>query len=68
VFVDPLSLKMDGFRVVPPSERGGFTSRKAEADAALDAIVIPKVDLPAIPAPPAASADEPGEDEVPSHP
>jgi murein DD-endopeptidase MepM/ murein hydrolase activator NlpD len=68
VFVDPLSLKMDGFRVVPPSERDSFATRKSEADAALDAIVIPKVDLPVIPAPPAASVDEAGDDEAPSHP
>lgn len=68
VFVDPLSLKMDGFRVVPPSERSGFSARKVEADSALDAIVLPKVELPAVSPPPAASADEPGEDEAPSHP
>lgn len=67
-FVDPLSLKMDGFRVVPPADRNGFASRKAEADAALDLIAIPKVDLALSPPPPAASAEEPGEDEAPSHP
>ena len=63
VFVDPLSLKMDGFRVVPPSERSGFTSQKAEADALLDAIPIPKVDLPPAPPAPAASAEPVGEGE-----
>jgi murein DD-endopeptidase MepM/ murein hydrolase activator NlpD len=78
VFVDPLSLKMDAFRVVPPSERGGFAARKLEADLALDAIPLPKVELPVLaPAPsPSASASngadgEPGaegeEDEPPHH-
>ena len=70
-FVDPLSLKMDGFRVLPAAERGTFTSRKAEADTALDAIPIPKMDpalLQPIQAAPSASADEPGEDDTPSHP
>ncbi|MBI2389417.1 MAG: M23 family metallopeptidase [Deltaproteobacteria bacterium] len=55
VFVDPLSLKMDAFRVVPPSERSGFSARKAEADALLDAIPWP-ADLPVVAAPAAASA------------
>jgi murein DD-endopeptidase MepM/ murein hydrolase activator NlpD len=66
VFADPLSLKMDGFRVVPPSERGGFAARKLEADALLDAIAIPKVDLPAVAAP-AASIETPGEDDELPH-
>lgn len=72
MFVDPLSLKMDGFRVIPPAERGGFAARKAEADSALDAIAIPKIDLPALPAAAAASAaasvEDLNEDEAPSHP
>lgn len=71
VFIDPLSLKMDAFRVVPPSERSGFTARKLEADLALDAIPLPKVDLPAPAAAPAASASaEPeveGEEDEPSN-
>ncbi|MGZ5970383.1 MAG: M23 family metallopeptidase, partial [Polyangiales bacterium] len=45
-FIDPLSLKMDGFRVVPPSERNSFSARKLTADQALDAITLPKVDAP----------------------
>lgn len=65
VFVDPLSLKMDAFRVVPPSERGGFAARKAEADALLDAIAWPP-DLPppaVAPAAASASAEPAGEEE-----
>jgi len=37
-FLDPLSLKLDGVRVLPPSERDGFDARRGELDAALDAI------------------------------
>lgn len=66
VFIDPLSLKMDAFRVVPRAERSGFTARKAEADAALDAIDLPKLDAAAAPAPdPAKTADDTLEDDHP---
>jgi len=37
-FIDPLSLKLDGVRVLPPSERDAFEAKRAELDAALDAI------------------------------
>jgi murein DD-endopeptidase MepM/ murein hydrolase activator NlpD len=60
VFIDPLSLKLDGFRVVPPSERNAFTTRKVMADQALDAIALPKVDAPP-PEKPAPEDDTPGE-------
>ncbi len=63
IFIDPLSLKMDGFRVVPPSERGGFAARKTEADALLDAIAIPKVELPSAPAPAASVVEPLGEED-----
>jgi murein DD-endopeptidase MepM/ murein hydrolase activator NlpD len=75
-FVDPLSLKMDAFRVVPPSERSGFASRKLEADLALDAIALPKLDPPTMapaPAPSTSSSAAPegevdleGEEDEPS--
>ena len=69
-FIDPLSLKMDAFKVVPPSERSGFTARKVEADLSLDAIPLPKVEVPA-PAPAASASGEPEvqgeEDEPPKH-
>jgi murein DD-endopeptidase MepM/ murein hydrolase activator NlpD len=60
VFIDPLSLKLDGFRVVPPSERNGFGARKLAADQALDAIALPKVEAPP-PDKPAPEDDTPGE-------
>ncbi len=59
VFIDPLSLKMDAFRVVPRSERTGFAARKAEADKALDAIDLPQVNPPA-----AAPSAEPVADDM----
>jgi murein DD-endopeptidase MepM/ murein hydrolase activator NlpD len=53
-FVDPLGLKLDGVRVVPPAERDAFDKQRASLDAELDAIP-----LPAAPAnlPPASDAD-----------
>ncbi len=53
-FIDPQSLKMDAVRVVPPGERSAFSLRRADADAALDAIPIPTkgAKTPPIPAPP----------------
>ena len=40
-FVDPMSLKMDGVRVLPPSERGAFSSARARLDRDLDAVSLP---------------------------
>ncbi len=38
VFIDPLAMKLDGVRVVPPSQRDEFEARRGELDKALDAI------------------------------
>lgn len=62
VFVDPLSLKMDAFRVVPPKERSGFAARKLEADAALDHVPLPKLEGAPPPAAPAASPEAMGDE------
>jgi len=43
-FIDPLGLKMDGVRTLPPSDREVFSKRRAELDAALDAITLPSAD------------------------
>ncbi|HRG98889.1 MAG TPA: M23 family metallopeptidase [Polyangiaceae bacterium] len=40
-FVDPMSLKMDGVRVLPPSERGAFAAVRARLDGDLDAVSLP---------------------------
>ena len=64
VFVDPLSLRLDGVRVVPPAERAQFAARKADADAALDAVGAPKpsdalgTGAGGIPASPASSIED----------
>lgn len=65
IFVDPLVLKMDATRVVPPAERDAFAKRKAEADFALDSIGWPKIDASAAPSPsPSASAPAPEGEEL----
>ncbi|MEO7093540.1 MAG: M23 family metallopeptidase, partial [Polyangiales bacterium] len=66
VFIDPLSLKLDGVRVVPPSERNAFTARKADGDAALDAVSLPPAIAAATPlssAAPQPSSSAPTDDE-----
>ncbi len=40
-FIDPLSLRLDGVRVLPPSQRDDFARRREDLDAALEAIVLP---------------------------
>ena len=40
-FIDPLSLRLDGVRVLPHGERDEFAKRRDELDAALEAIALP---------------------------
>jgi murein DD-endopeptidase MepM/ murein hydrolase activator NlpD len=42
VYIDPLALKLDGVRVVPLAYRDEFAKVRADDDAALDAIALPK--------------------------
>ncbi|MCC6649255.1 MAG: M23 family metallopeptidase [Polyangiaceae bacterium] len=59
VFVDGLQvLKMDGERVLPPSEREAFGAWKSELDKVLDALPLPDRGAGAAPAAPAASDDD----------
>lgn len=47
VFIDPLSMKMDGVRVLPPADRDAFAKRRAEVDQLIDGIALPSVlDVP----------------------
>lgn len=47
VFVDPLGLKMDGVRVLPPSERDAFARKRADLDAMIDGVLLPSAaDVP----------------------
>lgn len=56
MFIDPLSMKLDGVHVLPPKERDDFEELKNEMDEALDAIPLPDVA-------PADKADRPEPDE-----
>jgi hypothetical protein len=40
-FIDPLTLKLDGVRVIPRAWRDEFTQAKLDLDAVLDAIPLP---------------------------
>lgn len=40
-FIDPLTLKMDGVRVLPPADRDVFARRRAELDAVIDGVMLP---------------------------
>ncbi len=43
-FIDPLGLKMDGVRTLPPADRESFAKKRAELDVALEAITLPAAD------------------------
>jgi murein DD-endopeptidase MepM/ murein hydrolase activator NlpD len=58
-FIDPLSLKMDGVRVLPPADRDAFAKKRGELDVAIDGI--------ALPAAPAAKDDPPDEEDKDLH-
>jgi murein DD-endopeptidase MepM/ murein hydrolase activator NlpD len=40
-FIDPLAIKLDGVRVLPPPDREPFAKRRVELDAVLDGIALP---------------------------
>lgn len=40
-FIDPLSLKMDGVRVLPPADRDAFAKKRGDLDIAIDGIALP---------------------------
>lgn len=41
VFLDPMSLRLDGVRTLPPSDRELFENVRAELDGALDTVALP---------------------------
>ncbi len=65
-FVDPLTLKMDGERVLPPSEREGFDALRRQLDAVLEGIDLPE--RPRDAEPEAEAPDEPADEEAPGDP
>ena len=47
VYVDPLGLKMDGVRVLPPADRDAFAKKRADLDGILDGVALPSAaDIP----------------------
>lgn|GEM_PF-616257 len=60
VFIDPMTLRLDGVRVVPRGMRDEFDRRRAQLDEELDAIALPAPPSGAAAPPPA----EPGESET----
>ena len=47
VYIDPLALKMDGIRVLPPADRDAFQRKRADLDAIIDGVALPSAaDIP----------------------
>lgn len=47
MFIDPLGLKMDGVRVLPPADRDAFARKRADFDAIIDGVPLPSAaDVP----------------------
>lgn len=47
VYIDPLGLKMDGVRVLPPADRDAFQRKRADLDAVIDGVALPSAaDVP----------------------
>lgn len=44
VFLDPMIMKLDGVRVIPPKDRAAFDERTSDLDDELDAIALPATD------------------------
>jgi len=62
IFIDPLAMKLDGVRVVPPSQRDEFDAMRVELDRALDAIALEPSPPGSTPAEPDAAAPDAGVD------
>jgi murein DD-endopeptidase MepM/ murein hydrolase activator NlpD len=46
-FVDPLGLKLDGVRVLPPADRDAFAKKRSDYDAIIDGVALPSAaDVP----------------------
>jgi murein DD-endopeptidase MepM/ murein hydrolase activator NlpD len=62
-FIDPLALKMDGVRTLPPADREAFAKKRAELDAALEAVTLPSADGVVVVDDKDENKDEPGGEE-----
>jgi hypothetical protein len=58
VFFDPMTLRLDGVRVVPRARRDEFDRRRADLDAELDSIPLPAPTVAPGDAPRASEPDE----------
>lgn len=58
-FIDPLSIKMDGVRVLPPADRDAFSKKRGDLDLAIDGIALPSA--------PASKDDTPDEEDKDLH-
>jgi len=63
LFIDPLTMKLDGVRTVPPKERPAFDDARDELDDALDAITLPDAPVIDPDAGPAESTEDIDNDE-----
>jgi hypothetical protein len=43
MFIDPLALKLDGVRVLPPADRDAFARKRADVDSRIDGVALPSV-------------------------
>jgi murein DD-endopeptidase MepM/ murein hydrolase activator NlpD len=57
-FIDPLTMRLDGVRIIPPRLRGDFDDLKKTLDAEIDSITLPEAPPPA----PDAATEKPNED------
>jgi len=62
-FIDPLSMRLDGVRIIPPRLRGDFDDMKKTLDAEIDSITLPDAPAGAEPSPTEKSNDDPAENE-----
>jgi murein DD-endopeptidase MepM/ murein hydrolase activator NlpD len=68
IFIDPLALRLDGVRVVPPSHRDEFDAVRVELDRSLDAIALEPPPSGSLPAEPEVAAPDGGADAAPEDP
>jgi murein DD-endopeptidase MepM/ murein hydrolase activator NlpD len=67
IFIDPLSLKLDGDRVLPRVERAHLDEERAPLDKILDGIPLPSAPADTSPRPANEGEDLEPADEQPSH-
>lgn len=64
MFIDPLSMKLDGVHVLPPKDRDDFEDFKDDMDEALDAIALPDAPTDTSPDTPSSGEGDTSGDEL----